>query len=192
MYKIIVLLNNLYYLFVKIYTYFVHYSNKLYNNLYLTMNDNSCKKNLLYVKNTSEFNDNNVIFEYDFIIYKYFLEDIETITIISKNDFNNMDKIELYKKYIPKISNYKFILIKIIFNEYSYDITDIIKNKNNYFYVENNKLFDKYFMNWFCKKYLNINYDSSMYIELFDNLMNKHIIYSSNYIILEKNNFKLI
>jgi len=47
-------------------------------------------------------------------------------------------------------------------------------------------------MEWFCKRFLNIDYDSSMYIELYDNLMNKHQIYSNNYIILKKNNFDII
>ena len=65
-------------------------------------------------------------------------------------------------------------------------------DKNNYFYIENNKLFDRFFMEWFCKRFLNIVYDSSMYIELYDNLMNKHQIYSNNYIILKKNNFDII
>lgn len=192
MYKIIILLNNLYYLFIKIYTYCIHYSKKIYNNLYIKFNQNSYKKNLFYIKNIIEFSDNNLIFDYDFIIYKYLLEDIETISIISKNDFSNMNKKLLIKNYIPQLTNYKFILVKLIFNDIVYDITNIIKSKNSYFYVENNKLFDKFFMEWFCKRFLNINYDSSMYIELFDNSMNKYKINSSNYIILKKNNFDII
>jgi len=204
MYKIIILLNNLYYLFIKIYTYCIYYSAKFYNNLYINCNKNSYKNNLFYVKDTFEYDYNNIIVDYDFIIYKYLVENIQTITIINKNIFNNMDNIDnmdnmdnidknlLFKNYIPKLTEYKFILVKIFFNDNIYDITNIIKSKNSYFYIENNKLFDKYFMNWFCKKYLNINYDSSMYIELFDNLMNKYIINSNNYIILERTKFKII
>ena len=199
MYKIINLLNNLYYLFIKIYTYYIHYSKKLYDNLYIKFNKNTYKNtyknNFFYVKDASEYKYNNVILDYDFIIYKYLVEDIQTITIFNKNNFNNMNNIDkniLFKNYIPKLTEYKFILVKIFFNDNIYDITNIIKNKNSYFYIENTILFDKYFMNWFCKKYLNINYDSSMYIELFDNLMNKYIINNNNYIILEKTKFKLI
>lgn len=201
MYKIILLLNNLYFLFIKVYTYCIYYSAKLYNNLHIKFNKNSYKNNIFYVKNTIEYDYNNIIIHYDFIIYKYLVEDKETITVINKNIFNIMDNIDnmnimdinvLFKNYIPKLTEYKFILVKIIFNDIIYDITNIIKSKNNYFYVVNNKLFDKYFMNWFCKKYLNINYDSSMYIELFDNSMNKYIINSNNYIILETTKFKLM
>ena len=204
MYKIILLLNNLYFLFIKAYTYCIYYSAKLYNNLHIKFNKNSYKNNIFYVKNTIEYDDNNIIIHYDFIIYKYLVEDKETITVINKNIFNIMDNIDnidnmnimdinvLFKNYIPKLTEYKFILVKIIFNDIIYDITNIIKSKNNFFYVVNNKLFDKYFMNWFCKKYLNINYDSSMYIELFDNLLNKYIINSNNYIILETTKFKLM
>ena len=192
MYRIIILLNNLYYLFIKLYTYCIHYSKKIYNNLYIRFNINSYSKNLFYVKNTVEFSYNNIVLDYDFVIYKYLLEDIETISIISKNDFTNMNNNISIKKYTPELTKYKFILVKIFFNDNIYDITNIIKSKNNYFYVKNNKLFDKYFMNWFCKKYLNMNYDSSMYIELFDNFMNKYRINTNNYILLETTEFKIM
>jgi hypothetical protein len=186
--KVIILLNNIYYLLIKFYTYFLCYSNKLYNKF----KKNKKIQNLIYVKSYIEFDDNNVIFDYDFIIYKYLLDDLLTYNLFTKTHFNNINKKIFLSNYQPQLTEYKFILVKLFYNNKDYDITNIIKNKNNYFYVENNKLFDKVFMEWFCKKFLNIDYDSSMYIELYDNLMNKHQIYSNNYIILKKNNFDII
>ena len=158
--KLIILLNNIYYLLIKFYTYFLCYSNKLKKNKKI--------QNLTYVKNYIEFDDNNVIFDYDFIIYKYLLDDLLTYNLFTKTHFNNINKKIFLSNYQPQITEYKFILVKLFYNNKDYDITNIIKNKNNYFYVENNKLFDKIFMEWFCKKFLNIDYDSSMYIELYD------------------------
>lgn len=186
--KAIILVNNIYYLLIKFYTYFLFYSNRLYNKF----KKNKKIQNLIYVKNYIEFDDNNVIFDYDFIIYKYLLDDLLTYNLFTKTHFNNINKKIFLSNYQPQITEYKFILVKLFYNNKDYDITNIIKNKNNYFYVENNKLFDKIFMEWFCKKFLNIDYDSSMYIELYDNLMNKHQIYNNNYIILKKNNFDII
>lgn len=189
--KAIILLDNIYYLLIKFYTYFLFYSNRLYNK-FKKNKKNKKIQNLIYVKNYIEFDDNNVIFDYDFIIYKYLLDDLLTYNLFTKTHFNNINKKIFLSNYQPQITEYKFILVKLFYNNKDYDITNIIKNKNNYFYVENNKLFDKIFMEWFCKKFLNIDYDSSMYIELYDNLMNKHQIYSNNYIILKKNNFDII
>jgi hypothetical protein len=186
--KLIILLNNIYFLLIKFYTYFLFYSNKLYNKL----KKNKKTQNLFYVKSYIEFDDSNVIFDYDFIIYKYLLDDLLTYNLFTKTHFNNINKKIFLLNYQPQLTEYKFILVKLFYNNKEYDITNIIKNKNNYFYIENNKLFDRFFMEWFCKRFLNIDYDSSMYIELYDNLMNKHQIYSNNYIILKKNNFDII
>jgi len=68
--KLIILLNNIYFLLIKFYTYFLFYSNKLYNKF----KKNKKTQNLFYVKSYIEFDDSNVIFDYDFIIYKYLLE----------------------------------------------------------------------------------------------------------------------
>lgn len=186
--KVIILLNNIYYLLIKFYTYFLFYSNRLYNKF----KKNKKIQNLIYVKSYIEFDINNVIFDYDFIIYKYLLDDILTYNLFKKTHFNNINKEIFLSNYKPQLTEYKFILVKLFYNNKVYDITNIIKNKNYYFYVVNNKLFDKIFMEWFCKRFLNIDYDSSMYIELYDNLINKHQIYSNNYIILKKNNFDII
>lgn len=188
MINLFILLNNIYFLLVKFYTYFLFYSNKLYNKI----KKNKRTHNLFYVKSYIEFDDSNVIFDYDFIIYKYLLDDLLTYNLFTKTHFNNINKKIFLLNYQPELTEYKFILVKLFHDNKEYDITNIIKNKNNYFYIENNKLFDKFFMEWFCKRFLNIDYDSSMYIELYDNLMNKHQIYSNNYIILKKNNFNII
>ena len=73
--KLIILLNNIYYLLIKFYTYFLCYSNKLKKNKKI--------QNLTYVKNYIEFDDNNVIFDYDFIIYKYLLDDLLTYNLFT-------------------------------------------------------------------------------------------------------------
>ena len=184
---IITYINNIYYLCIKFFTYFLFYCDKL---------DKKFKKNkkmqkLFYVKNDIEFDDDNIIFEYDFIIYKYLLDDLLTYNFITKNYFDNNKKIFI-SNYQPQLTQYKFILVKLFYNNKEYDITNIIKNKNNYFYIENNKLFDNFFMVWFCKNFLNINYDTSIYIEIYDNLMNKYEIHSNNYIILQKKNYIIV
>ena len=186
--KIIILLNNLYYLFIKIYTYSIIYSNKLYNKF----KTNKKIQNLFYVKSYIEFHDNNVIFDYDFIIYKYLVNDLLTYNLFTKTHFDNINKKMFLSNYQPQLTEYKFILVKLFSNNTDYDITYIIKNKNNYFYIENNKLFDKFFMEWFCKRFLNIDYEATMYIELYDNSMNKYKININKNIILKKNNFYII
>lgn len=186
--KIIIIFNNIFYLIIKFYTYFLFYSNKLYNKF----KKNKKIQNLFYIKSNIEFDDNNIIFDYDFIIYKYLLDDLLTYNFFQKNNFVNVNKETFISKYHPNLTQYKFILIKLFYNNKEYDLTNIIKNKNNYFYVVNNILFDKYFMEWFCKKFLNIIYDSSIYIEIYDNLMNKYKLYSNNYVILKKNNFEIL
>lgn len=186
--KLIILLNNIYYLFINLYTHFIFNYNRLYNKF----KKNKKMQNLIYVKNYIELDDNNVIFDYDFIIYKYLFDDLLTYSLFTNTHFNNINKKIFLSNYQPQLTEYKFILVKLFYNNKDYDITNIIKNKNNYFYVENNILFDKNFMEWFCKKFLNIDYNSSIYIELYDNLLNKHEIYSNNYIILKKNNFDII
>ena len=186
--KVIILLNNIYYLLIKFYTYFLFYFNRLYNKF----KKNKKIQNLFYVKNCIEFNDDNAIFDYDFVIYKYLLGELVTYNLFTKSDLDNINTKIFISNYQPQLTKYKFILVKLFYNNKEYDITHIIKNKNNYFYVENNKLFNKVFMIWFCKTFLNIHYDSSMFIELYDNSMNKHQINSDNYIILKKNNFVII
>ena len=110
--KLIILLNNIYYLLIKFYTYFLFYSNRLYNKF----KKNKKIHNLIYIKSYIEFDDNNVIFDYDFIIYKYLLDDLLTYNLFTKTHFNNINKKIFLSNYQPQLTEYKFILVKLFYN----------------------------------------------------------------------------
>jgi hypothetical protein len=190
---------NVYYYFVKIYTYYNYYCINIYNKIRKYFN----KPEIIYVKNSVEYPNTDVIFDYDFCIYTYLLDDNKkTYSIFTKERLNNIidknhnihdicNNNNILSKYIPKLSDCKFILIKIYHNLKIYDITNIVKDDNNYFYLVDNILFDKKFMEWFCPTFLNIEYEESMYVILFDNLMNRYELYNKNYITINENNFKI-
>jgi len=187
--KIVIIFNNFYFILVKIYTYVYYYANKIYKNLYKTYKKNN--NYIIYVKDGMEYTENNIIFEYDFIIYVAFINDIKTYNIIYKNHFDRVSKNIIEKTLNPIMVDYKFTLVKLYTNDNTYDITNILKDKNNYLYMENNNLFDKNFLKWFYKNYLKISYDENNYIVAFDNIFNKNVVSKDKYIILHKNSYEL-
>ena len=189
--KFIIIFNNAYYSFVRLYTYISYYLIKLYNYIY---NKYSVNKEIIFVKDGVEYNDakSNIIFEYDFIIYIVIMDDIKTYNIISKEYYEKINKNILLETYNPVKVDYKFTLVKLYTNNNSYDITNILKDKNNYLYMENNRLFDHNFLLWFYKNILKLPYNENDYIIAFDSIFNKNIIDSKKCIILNKNDYSLI
>ena len=187
----IIIFNNAYYSFVRLYTYISYYLIKLYNYFY---NKYSVNKEIIFVKDGIEYNDakSNIIFEYDFIIYIVNMDDMKTYNILSREYYEKINKNILLETYNPVKVDYKFTLVKLYTNDNSYDITNILKDKNNYLYMENNRLFDHNFLLWFYKNILKLPYNENDYIVAFDSIFNKNVIDSKKCIILNKNDYSLI
>lgn len=173
-------INNLFLVLLRLYT-FINYNIKKIKGKFFYKKETITK---IYVKDGIELNSKDIIFDYDFKIlikktkdYNYYF-----INFTQENDKNIIDN---------KINEILFILVKVIFNEKKFDITNILKDKNNYFYIENNILFNDKFMLWFNKKFLNIGYDSSCYVEILDKNINNSKIVSNNKLLIGNNNYKI-
>tara|TARA_B100001093_G_scaffold514579_1_gene588905 strand:- start:1360 stop:1941 length:582 start_codon:yes stop_codon:yes gene_type:complete len=128
---------------------------------------------------------NNKIPDYDYIVsINYYLTTQTT-------EINKTINIKLF--ITPKIDlcNFNFILVTINVNNFSYNITNIIKNNYNTFYINNASLFTVSFNNYIINNY--INEDISDYtINIIDQNADNIVLTSDQYIILSKNNYKII
>ena len=57
---------------------------------------------------------------------------------------------------ILKPCNFQFILVLLKTADKSFDITNILNNKDNFYYVQNATIFDNNFIDWICLKHLKI------------------------------------
>lgn len=173
-------INNLFLLLLRLYTS-INYNIKKIKEKFFYKKETITK---IYVKDGIELNSKDIIFDYDFKIlikktndYNYYF-----INFSEENDKNIINN---------KINEILFILVKVIFNGEKFDITNILKDRNNYFYIENNILFNDKFMLWFNKKFLNINYDSTCYVEILDKNINNSKILSNNKLEIQNNDYKI-
>lgn len=186
---------NLYFCTMKIFIHIRYYYNKISEPIsyvyYLTLKHN----NILFITNSKivgKFknldNITNINYAYDYIIYKRDLQNKVFITI--HNDIIDIIDIKNNNsEFYP--CNFTFLLVVIKTNDMSYDITDFLKNPKNNYYVTNNILFNKSFMNWVfishIKKEL-LEYE----IVFLDNTVTEVTIDKTQYIKLNKNNYEII
>ena len=52
--------------------------------------------------------------------------------------------------------NFQFIMVLFKTNNESFDMTNILNNKDNYYYVQNATIFDSNFIDWICLKHLRV------------------------------------
>jgi hypothetical protein len=195
--KCVVGLINLYFYVMKIFICIRYYFNKIFQPIsdlyYLTF-----ENNILFIKNSKIVNqiknldgiDNitNIYINYDYIIYKINVQDKCLITI--HNDINNINDLGNNDCEVHPC-NFTFLLVVIKTNEKSYDITEFLKNPKNYYYVTNNILFNKLFMNWLFISHIKeelLEYS----IVFLDNTITEITIDKTQYIKLNNTNYDII
>ena len=198
------MVNNYINLLFNIYWYFIKVSICIYNFFFIKMilpiiyiynlcfgNDHT-SYNILFIKDSRivhkfknfEYND-NINIKYNYIIYKKILDDK---TLITFND--HIDDIQQIKQEILPC-NFEFLIVVIKVEEKSYDITSILKNKKNYYYVVNNYLFNVSFMNWLFINHIKKNF-LEYNIVILDNMANEIIINKTQSIRLHKTCYEII
>ena len=170
---------------------------KLYSNckFYLTkLKFKYAKKKIIFIEDSCELlkltiNDLEEIKE----LKSRIEEDIDYnfIFFVNNNDYiryNNIDEL-IENNFDYNSSSIQFINISLDYNDIKYNIN----LKKNNFYIENNILFDKEFMKYYCKKNLKLNYDENINytITILDNDCNKIDIKNDSYIIINKDTYTI-
>ena len=170
---------------IDVYNYFANFiklyyinNNKKYKNLYFIKN-----KKLILTKKTN-YKQIELSLDYDYIVYKYNFEDkIYTIILSDIDNFN--------ENKLITTCNFQFIYVTIKTDEKTIDITNILKDNKNYFYITDSILFNDVFMFWIFNYKLNI-YLNNYTICILDNNLNKIILNKNEYIKLNNNNYEVI
>ena len=152
--------------------------------------------NVILVKNSTIYyrlNYSNIYnylpIDYDYLIYT---ETIDCKTIIKiMTDINQLTNLQ-NSNQILELCNFEFIMVLIKGKNYSIDITNILKNKNNYYYIQGAILFNAEFLNWISINHLKKKLDDYYYILMLDNNMNEVILEKDKFIELTKDSYKVI
>ena len=196
------MVNNYTNLLLNIYWYFMKMSVYIYNFCYIRIiqpiiyiynlwSDNSHSSyDILIIKDSqiiNKFNINNnnidmLCIKYDYVIYKNLFNEKRLTSL-----YNNIDN--LVSKLVP--CNFEFLFVVIKHNKESYDITSILKNYNNYYYVVNNYLFNESFMNWLFINHIKKKY-TEYTINILDNMTNEIVLNKTQSIHLQKNDYEII
>ncbi len=148
------ILCSLYYL-VMMYNYFSINIMNIFNYIW--------HYDIIFIKNNkiikkSNFNDLDLIPDYDFIIINYKTEKYTLVKILKNisdhlGNYGVVKRIEMLKK-IPAECNFKFLLVLLKSDVKNYNITKFLSNKFYTYYLQNGVLFDENFINWICIKLL--------------------------------------
>jgi len=140
-------------------------------------NDNNDDIDLSYVKFANK--------DYDYIVYKKQI--LDKSLVIQEKTIENVQK--KYNEIQP--CKYEFLLVILRADKITYDITSILRNDKNYYYVINSVLFDKQFIDWLSIHHLNTQL-TNYTISLIDNNMKEINIDSSNYIKLLESRYEVL
>ena len=124
--------------------------------------------------------------EHDYIIQKYYFNN----KIFSKIYYDNTEKVLKNLNQLEPYNNL-FIYINLIISNKKIDITNILNNNENNFYVIDSIIFNKTFMNWLLLYKLNLTFDDYKIIIL-DNNFNEITINNTQYIKLNNDTYELI
>lgn len=150
--------------------------------IYDNLNNINFIKDSKIIKNYKYINIDNIDFKYDYVLTKNKYKDKYLINILI-----NFNKGNLFNE-LP--TDYQFLLVIVNVQNENFNITNILKDKNNYYYTINTLLFNKEFMNWLFFYHLKKSY-SSYKIKIMDNNANLINLTENNYIILNKNNYTI-
>ena len=170
---------------------------KQYQKTYLKLNENEVRERIrsrdLKQRLESEKKESEVA--------NKSLKQIETISEIGQRITSTLNVAQIVQAVYDNIDTlniiglvpckFEFLLVLIKIGAESHDITSILKNNKNYYYVVNNYLFNESFMNW-----LFINHIKKKFVEyniyILDNMTNEIVLNKTQCIHLQQDNYKLI
>ena len=191
--------NYIIYTFYKIYdlllTMYIIIISK-FSNYYNIINKKFCKpKNLVYIFHNKKLiaKENYDSFNKMLDLKKLLLEDNNNYFLIHKInylDINFFSNNKLLNNNSLKKTNFTFILVEIINSKNKIDITNILNNNSNCYYLENNNLFDKNFIFWL--QYNNLYIEENYKINIIDNNINSIELDKTKYIKLLSDSYDII
>ena len=152
---------NIHWKLTEIITYIIVYCNKFYLyvqryfNMEISNNDINLDGIFYKIYNGNETIIENVINEITntyFILYEVKINNKKLHKLFTVDNFN-INFIDKYNVDNVILSDVNFLLVILIINNEKEDITNILHNINNSFYIVDNKVFTSSFIQWFCKKY---------------------------------------
>lgn len=197
--KIIIFIINVYWFTMKIllFIYMKFFVNTFNKIALVIQNIKKCIKhyqpNILIVHNSkitydycNTFSKKDI--KFDYIVYKT-LYDNKNCIFLSDNIENI---IEIKNKSITlEPSNYEFIMVLIKTGDKSYDISNILKSLNNYYYIDGAILFNKKFIEWISLYHLNIVLENPEII-IMDKTVKEFILSPTQSILLKKDSYEII
>ena len=126
--------------------------------------------------------------DYDYMVYTEIVLDKTLIKII-----NNMNQLidSHNTNLIMQPCEFEFIMVLISDRNGSIDISHILKDKHNYYYVQDGLLFTKNFMNWLCINHLKRNLDD-YHIVFLDNNTNEITLENHEFIKLSRDSYTIM
>jgi len=188
---------NIHWKLTEIITYIIVYSNKFYLyvqryfNMEISNNDINLDGIFYKIYNGNETlleNGINEITNTDFILYEVKINNKKLHKLFTVDNFN-INFIDKYNVDNIILSDVNFLLVILIINNEKEDITNILHNINNSFYIVDNKLFTSSFIQWFCKKYTKMKYSDNYTIEILDTNVENIVLKKENYLTITNNNY---
>lgn len=190
---------NIHWKLTEIITYIIVYSNKFYLyvqryfNIEISNNDINLEGTFYKIYNGNETileNDNTELTNSDFIRYEVTINNKKLHKLFTVDNFN-INFIDKYNNTNVILSDVNFLLVILIINNEKEDITNILQNINNSFYIVDNKLFTSSFIEWFCKKYTKMDYSDNYTIEILDTNVENIVLKKGNYLTITNNNYSI-
>ena len=138
----------------------------------------------IHQKMISLKNDPDYI-EKECIVFRKYMEN--KLLMIFLTNLKNIEKINQG----TKPCSYEFLSIIINLPEKDINITHLLNNFNNYYYIENSILFDKRFMKWMSLYHLKEKLNNYS-ISIIDHKVNEFKIDEKQYLLLNKCNYEII
>jgi len=91
---------------------------------------------------------------------------------------------------LPKPCNFQFIMVLFKTGDKSFDITNILNNKDNFYYVQNATIFDTNFIDWICLKHLKLKL-TDVVVVILDNNVEEIILTENQCICLGTNDYSV-
>ena len=188
---------NIHWKLTEIITYIIVYSNKFYLyvqryfNMEISNNDINLDGIFYKIYNGNETlleNGINEITNTDFILYEVKINNKKLHKLFTVDNFN-INFIDKYNVDNIILSDVNFLLVILIINNEKEDITNILHNINNSFYIVDNKLFTSSFIQLFCKKYTKMKYSDNYTIEILDTNVENIVLKKENYLTITNNNY---
>lgn len=188
---------NIHWKLTEIITYIIVYCNKFYLyvqryfNMEISNNDINLDGIFYKIYNGNETileNGINEITNTDFILYEVKINNKKLHKLFTVDNFN-INFIDKYNVDNVILSDVNFLLVILIINNEKEDITNILHNINNSFYIVDNKVFTSSFIQWFCKKYTKMKYSDNYTIEILDTNVENIVLKKENYLTITNNNY---